>query len=59
MKEAENQYELGLKKHDFFVPMPVIEGLVNASSLQAQGIQIHSLNSKKIYPMYGVWTPTT
>ena len=59
LKEAEHQYELGLKKHDFFVPIPVIEGLVSAKSLQNQGTQIHSLASKKIYPMYGVWTPTT
>jgi ribosomal protein L11 methylase PrmA len=27
--------------------------------MQKKGIQIHCLDSRLIYPLYGVWTPTT
>ena len=47
------------KKPDFFVPMTVLEGLASSSNLLKRGIQIHCLQSRLIYPLYGVWTPTT
>jgi hypothetical protein len=53
--ERPSKYE----KPDFFVPFPVLEGIVSAEAMEKTGIQIHCLDSKLIYPMYGVWTPTT
>lgn len=61
IQEAENAYDLGsaFAKPDFFLPFPVMEGLASATALQEKGIQVHSLASRKIYPMYGVWSPTS
>lgn len=46
-------------KPDFFVPFPVLEGVVSSEAMEKSGIQIHCLDSKVIYPLYGVWAPTT
>jgi len=53
--EKPSKYE----KPDFFMPFPVLEGIVSSEAMEKSGIQIHCLDSKLIYPMYGVWTPTT
>ena len=37
----------------------VIEGIKSAMAMQDAGIMIHALDSRKIYPLYGVWTPTS
>jgi hypothetical protein len=47
------------EKPDFFLPIPVFEGIVSSEAYEKKGIQIHCLDSKLIYPLYGVWTPTT
>lgn len=59
--EMEAQFERVSKyeKPDFFLPMPVFEGIVSSEAYEKKGIQIHCLDSKLIYPLYGVWTPTT
>ena len=46
-------------KPDYFVPVPVVEGMASAESLQKKGVQIHCLDSRLVYPQYGVWTATT
>lgn len=46
-------------KPDYFVPIPVIEGMASAEALTKKGIQIHCLDSQLLYPQYGVWTSTT
>lgn len=35
-----------------------MEGLVSSLEYDSKGIQIHCLDSKMIYPMYGVYMPT-
>ena len=59
--EMESQFARASRfdKLDFFLPFPVLEGLVSAEAMEKAGIQIHCLDSKLIYPLYGVWTPTT
>jgi hypothetical protein len=59
--EMEGLYEKPSKyeKPDFFMPFPVLEGILSSEAMEKSGIQIHCLDSKLIYPMYGVWTPTT
>jgi Methyltransferase domain len=47
------------EKPDYFVPFPVLEGIVSSEAMEKTGIQIHCLDSKVIYPLYGVWAPTT
>ena len=37
-------------KPDYFVPIPVVEGMASAESLSKKGIQIHCLDSQLIYP---------
>ena len=61
MLEAVESYEMAstFKKPDYFVPMTVFEGLSSSAQLLKRGIQIHCLDSRLIYPLYGVWTPTT
>ena len=61
VKELAMEYTLSSKfaKPDYFVPFSVLQGMVSAERLQKQGIQIHCLESRLIYPLYGVWTPTT
>ena len=46
-------------KPDYFVPVPVIEGMASAETLTKKGIMIHCLDSRMVYPKYGVWTATT
>ena len=45
-------------KHDYLIPFNIFLGMVNAESLEKKGIPIKVLNEKKIYPLYGVWSPT-
>lgn len=45
-------------KHDYLIPYNIYQGMVNAESFEKSGIPIKSLSDKKIYPLYGVWTPT-
>ena len=61
MLEIANQFEISssYKKPDYFVPMTVFEGLASSANMLKRGIQIHCLQSRLIYPLYGVWTPTT
>ena len=46
-------------KPDFFVPIPVIEGLASSEALSKKGIMVHCLDSRLVYPKYGVWTATS
>lgn len=59
--EMASQFEMSstFKKPDYFVPMTVVEGLASSANMLKRGIQIHCLQSRLIYPLYGVWTPTT
>ena len=45
-------------KHDFMVPFNIYKGMASAESLEKSGIPIQALDGKKIYPLYGVWSPT-
>ena len=59
--EMAQNYQLAsaFAKPDFFVPVPVIEGMASAESLHKAGIQIHCLDSRLVYPQYGVWAATS
>ena len=46
-------------KPDYFVPIPVIEGMTSAESMAKKGIMIHCLDSRLVYPQYGVYTSTS
>lgn len=61
LPEWEGRFELGsaFSKPDYFLPFEMAIGLNSAEQLQTKGIQIHSLNSRLIYPLWGVWSPTT
>ena len=59
--EMTQQFQMGsaFSKPDYFVPIPVIEGMASSESMTKSGIQIHCLDSRLVYPQYGVWTSTT
>lgn len=61
VKEWEKNFDLGssFSKPDYFLPFQAAEGLASAEALQTKGIQIHCLNSRLIYPLWGVWSPTS
>ena len=46
-------------KPDYFVPFPVIEGLASSEAYSKSGIMVHCLDSRLVYPQYGVWTSTS
>jgi len=45
-------------KYDYFVPTRLYEGIISANSYIQKGIAIKVLGDKKIYPLYGVFSPT-
>lgn len=47
------------KKPDFFMPASMLSGVSSASQYQKNGIGIHVLDERLIYPKYGVWSPTS
>jgi hypothetical protein len=54
------EYELPqFSKPDFFAPFPFVEGVISADTYKTQGIKVKCLGDKMIFPLYGVWTPTT
>lgn len=57
--EAVFDRQSAFSKADYFLPFQVAEGLASAEALQTKGIMIHCLNSRLVYPLWGVWTPTT
>ena len=46
-------------KPDYFTSFPFIEGVISSENYKTQGIKIRCLGDKMIYPLYGVWSPTT
>ena len=56
-----SQFEMSsaFTKPDYFVPIPVIEGMASSENMSKSGIQIHCLDSQLVYPQYGVWSSTT
>lgn len=57
--ESQFEFESAFAKPDFFLPIPTAEGLASAEQLQSKGVQIHCLDSRLVYPLYGVYTPTS
>ena len=45
-------------KYDYFIPTKLYEGIISANSYIQKGIPIKVLGERKIYPMYGVFSPT-
>ena len=56
---SEFQMESAFSKPDYFVPVPVIEGMSSAQSMAKTGVMIHCLDSRLVYPQYGVYTSTS
>ena len=48
-----------MRKPHYFISIPKLQSYVSATNWKAEGITISSLEGKKIYPFYGVWSPTT
>jgi hypothetical protein len=59
--QLEEEYDLGqgFAKPDFFTSFPFIEGVISADNMKTNGIKIRCLQEKSIYPLYGVWSPTS
>lgn len=47
---SEFQMESAYSKPDYFVPVPVIEGMASAQSMAKSGVMIHCLDSRLVYP---------
>ena len=61
LSSLEETYDLGssFSKPDYFCSFPFVEGVISADSMKTNGIRIRCLHDKIIYPMYGVWSPTS
>jgi tRNA1(Val) A37 N6-methylase TrmN6 len=46
-------------KPDFFANYSFVEGLVSSEEFRKKGMQVFCLNQRMIYPMYGVYMPTS
>ena len=47
------------KSPDYFLPANMLYGLVSSQQWQKKGIEILTLEGRLIYPLYGVWAPTS
>lgn len=61
LASLEESFDLGssFSKPDYFCSFPFVEGVISADSMKVNGIRIRCLQDKVIYPMYGVWSPTS
>jgi len=61
LSQLETEFDLGpsYSKPDYFSSFPFIEGVISSENMKTQGIRINCLEDKLIYPMYGVWSPTS
>ena len=58
--DLESTFELPtFEKPDYFASFSLVEGLVSAEEFRKRGMQIHCLNEQMIYPLYGVYMPTS
>jgi 2-polyprenyl-3-methyl-5-hydroxy-6-metoxy-1,4-benzoquinol methylase len=53
-----NKYD-SYKMPDYFLPVNMLNGLITAQEWQKKGIEITNLDNQLIYPLYGVWPPTS
>ena len=57
--DLEEEYKLtAFSKPDYFVSAALVDGLISSQEFSKKGMQIHCLNSRMLYPMYGVYMPT-
>lgn len=61
MQSLEQEYDLGqsFAKPDFYTSFPFLEGIISADSMKTNGIRIRCLSERIVYPLYGVWSPTS
>lgn len=60
LQSIESDFELpGFEKPDYFCSFPFMEGVISADNLRTNGIRIKCLEDKIIYPLYGVFSPTS
>lgn len=61
LAEMSSRYQLAsaFSKPDYFVPLPVVEGMSSAEAMAKSGIMIHCLDSRLVYPQYGVYSSTS
>lgn len=61
LAQLEQEFDLGggFQKPDYYCSFPFVEGVVSADSMKANGIRVKCLQDKLIYPLYGVWSPTS
>jgi len=45
-------------RHDYLIPYNIYKGMASAEAFEKAGIPLKVLDEKKIYPLYGVWSPT-
>lgn len=59
VRELEQEFKIKqFSKPDFFASAPFVDGLIGAQEFQKKGMQVHCMNSRVIYPMYGTYMPT-
>jgi hypothetical protein len=59
LDELEESFQLKtFEKPDYFASASFVEGLTSSEEFRKKGMQIHCLNSRLIYPLYGVYMPT-
>jgi 16S rRNA G966 N2-methylase RsmD len=54
IKESDSKFQ----KHDYFISYPSLEGAVSSMSYSQKGIIIKALQNKRIFPLFGVFSPT-
>lgn len=61
IKERSSQFNLvdAYKNPDFFLPANMLYGMISSEEWQKNGIEVSTLKGNLIYPLYGVWSPTS
>lgn len=61
LQSLEDDFELPstFDKPDYFSSFTFMEGIISAENMKTNGIRVKCLEDKIIYPLYGVWSPTS
>ena len=60
LQELESEFNMKkFDKPDYFANFNFVEGLVSSEEFRKKGLMVHCLNSRMIYPLYGVYMPTS
>jgi len=58
--DLESRFQLGsFAKPDYFASFSLVDGIISSEQFKRKGMQIHCLDNRMIYPLYGVYMPTS